>query len=301
MKTLAKSTLLLAICAAMTSTAFAGNSTNKGANPNGKPFIELQGQIIEIEGEVSTLQDQVDALVEDVDDLTLRVAANESAISALQATNVDLQNQIDANASDITSLQNEVEILEYDNIDIWAQIDTLGDADGILAMAIAANLTTITNLNISINDMSVTLQNQIDNNNLLILAMQDQIDNLNFINNQATSIENGVCPDGETVFAYNTNPPRLGCARRFFGNDGEVEYPVSYRTLKINPGRVLFTQLGCDAWPNTPFVRNFGYSQSGGVEVVQFINRLRFFEARFRNTTSEVQVVNVEFECSFVR
>ena len=75
---------------------FAGSTTNKGANPNGKPFIELGGQIIEVEGEVSSLQDQVDSLVGEVDSLEGRVTANEAAISSLQATSAGLQVQIDA-------------------------------------------------------------------------------------------------------------------------------------------------------------------------------------------------------------
>lgn len=283
------------------STAMAASNTNKGANPNGKPFIEIQGQIIEIEGEVSTLQDQVDALVDDVDDLTLRVGANESAISSLQTANVNLQNQIDTNASDIISLQAEVASLEADNIDLWAQIDALGDTDGALADAIAVNLTTITTLNISITDMSVSLQNQIDHNEQLILSMQDQIDNLNLISGQATSIENGVCPDGETVGSYTTSPPRVNCFRRNWSSNGEVEYPVAYSTVTINPGRVLLTRPGCDGFSGVPYVRNFGYTQSGGVEIISFVNRARYFDVYYRNTTSEVQVVNVEVECSFVR
>ena len=297
--------LQIVLCTALLTTGIttvmAANNTNKGANPNGKPFIEIQGQIIEIEGEVSTLQDQVDALVDDVDDLTLRIDANESAISSLQTVNVNLQNQIDTNASDITSLQNEVGDLKIDNIELWAQIDDLGDADGSLADAIAANLTTITTMNISITDMSVSLQNQIDHNNQLILTMQDQVDNLNLISGQATSIENGVCPDGETVSSYRTSPPRVNCFRRYLGPNGDVEYPVAYSTVTINPGRVLHTRPGCDGFTGVPYVRNFGYSQSGGVEIISFVNQTRNFDIRYRNTTNEVQVVNVEVECSFVR
>lgn len=51
--------MLIVISAASASTAWAASTTNKGANPNGKPFVEIQGQIVEVEGEISTLQDHV--------------------------------------------------------------------------------------------------------------------------------------------------------------------------------------------------------------------------------------------------
>jgi hypothetical protein len=60
-------TVAVVAAAMVTGTVFAGSTTNKGANPNGKPLVEIQGQIIEVEGEVATLQDQVNSLVGRVD------------------------------------------------------------------------------------------------------------------------------------------------------------------------------------------------------------------------------------------
>ena len=48
-------------------------SAGKGTNPNGKPFVEIAGQIIEVEGEVSNLKDQMDSLVARVDTIEERV------------------------------------------------------------------------------------------------------------------------------------------------------------------------------------------------------------------------------------
>ena len=130
MNKLLKSTLLVAISAALSSTAFAASSTNKGSNPNGKPFVEIQGQIVEVEGEIATLQDQVDSLVGRVATVEDRAIANAAAIITLEATSADLQLQIDANADDIMTLQGQVSTLEAANTDLQIQINALGDADG---------------------------------------------------------------------------------------------------------------------------------------------------------------------------
>ena len=48
--------LVTIITAIFVAPAFSGG---KGATPNGKPFVELQGQIIEVKGEASTPGDQI--------------------------------------------------------------------------------------------------------------------------------------------------------------------------------------------------------------------------------------------------
>lgn len=75
------------------------------ATPNGKPFVELDGQLHEVQGAVQSLQQQLDALVARVDTIEEQVGANQDAIAALTATNADLQAQIDAGADDVADLQ----------------------------------------------------------------------------------------------------------------------------------------------------------------------------------------------------
>jgi peptidoglycan hydrolase CwlO-like protein len=78
------------------------------ATPNGKPFVEIDNQIVEVQGQVNSLQDQMAALVATVDDIALRTAANEGAIATLEASNLDLQAQIDASTGDVAALSAEV-------------------------------------------------------------------------------------------------------------------------------------------------------------------------------------------------
>ena len=191
--------LTLAVSVALSSTAFAASNTNKGSNPNGKPFVEIQGQIIEVEGEIATLGDQVDSLVGRVDTIEDRVTANEAAIASLEATNVSLQEQIDANAVDIASLQSQVASLETANADLQLQIDNLGDADDALQDQIDANAAMITILNQSITDLGVSLQAQINNNNDLIQYMQTEVNDINASLALKQNIISGSCPAGESI------------------------------------------------------------------------------------------------------
>lgn len=291
---------LLLIGVALPGLVFAGSTTNKGANPNGKPFIELAGQIIEVEGEISTLQDQVDSLVDDVDDLAQRVTANEAAITSLQATNVDLQAQITANQDGIADLQSEVAILEADNSDLRIQINAFGDADGALQAAIDTNAAWITTLNQSITDLGVSLQNQIDNNVGLIAVMQDQIDNLNVVGAERTRIENGVCASGETIYSYNPTTGDFSCQRFYEAADGTTgSHPVEYKSVTVGAGRIITGYLGCDLnYPQWNYAANLSYGQSGGLELLQLYRHTAYsYRYTWRNTTSEAQVANMAVEC----
>lgn len=205
MNKLLKSTLLVAISAALSSTAFAASTTNKGANPNGKPFIEIAGAIIEVEGEISTLQDQVDALIGQVNTVEDRAAANAVAIATLEATSADLQLQIDANAVDIATLQGQVAALLADNVDLQTQIDNLGDADGALQLQIDENASMITTLNQSITDLGISLQDQITNNDGLIATMQAEINQINAALAMKQMIISGSCPAGESIRVVNAD------------------------------------------------------------------------------------------------
>lgn len=185
--------------------ASAGSTTNKGSNPNGKPFVEIQGQIVEVEGEVATLQDQVDSLVGRVETVEDRSIANADSIATLEATSADLQAQIDANGDDIVILEGQVSVLEADNADLQAQIDDLGDADGVLQDQIDANAGMITTLNQSITDLGISLQDQIDNNAGLIATLQDEIDDIDAALAMKQMIISGSCPPGESIREVNAN------------------------------------------------------------------------------------------------
>lgn len=304
MSIFSKSAIAIALSATIGITtvgaAFAASTTNKGANPNGKPFVELQGQIIEVEGEVSTLQDQVDSLVDNVDDLQLRITANDDAIAALETTNADLQVQITANADDIASLEAQVTALENENADLQVQINALGDADGSLQDQIDTNAGLITTLNQSISDISLSLQDQINNNNDLIVIIQDQINNLNIVASHQTEIQNGVCPDGETPLSFNETTQEFYCQRLTYDENGaEALYPVAYKTFTINAGRSAYLYIGCDQnyINGYPRLRNLSYQLSGDISILQFKRYYYWHRLYVSNNTMSAQVVNMSAEC----
>ena len=305
MSIFSKSAIAIALSATIGITtvgaAFAASTTNKGANPNGKPFVELQGQIIEVEGEVSTLQDQVDSLVDNVDDLQLRITANDDAIAALETTNADLQLQITANADDIASLEAQVMALENENADLQEQINDLGDADGSLQDQIDTNAGLITTLNQSISDISVSLQDQINNNNALIVIMQNQINNLNIVASHQTEIQNGVCPDGETPDSFDPTTQEFSCLRPTYDDDNGVEvlYPVTYKTFTIPANTYTDLFIGCDenhigGWPR---LRNLSYQLSGDISILGFQSSHFWRKLTVHNGTMSAQVVNMSAEC----
>lgn len=181
------------------SASWAASNTNKGANPNGKPFIEIEGQIVEVEGEIATLQDQVDALVGRVDSIDDRVDANETAISTLEAANVNLQAQITANADDIVSINQEILDLEATNADLQTQINNNVTDIAAAEADIAANELLITTLTQSVNLLGVNLQAQIDNNTLLINVLDGELDILNNEIQMKQNTINGFCPNGSAI------------------------------------------------------------------------------------------------------
>ena len=195
-----KSTILLAAVVALWSTSVL-------AVPNGKPFVELQGQIIEVQGavaeiearmteleqsveeqvttltsEVATLAEIVAIVGDKVDTFADTVAVNTRAIFILQRRTATLKKIVDEIASDLTTIQGSIDALTADNVDLQAQIDA-GVADAVSLQAqIDANTVLITDLEVAMADNNFTLTGAI--------ATQ-------------TNIENGTCNDGESVVAVS--------------------------------------------------------------------------------------------------
>jgi len=195
---------ILAVLAVVLLASGNGLAAGIGSNPKGKPFIELQGQIIEVEGEVSTLQDQIDSIVARVDTIEQRVGANEDAIISLQTQNHRLQLQLDANATDIASLELEIAALEAQNADLQGQIDALGD-DGTLQAQINTNNGLIAALQLTLSNLGINLQDQINNNNLLIAGLQDEIDAINIQLALKQAVISGTCPAGSAIRQVNAD------------------------------------------------------------------------------------------------
>ena len=185
------------------SVALAGK--RKGHNPNGKPFIELQGIIVEVEGEISSLQDQVDSLVGRVETVEDAQSEMQLAITDLQVENADLQAQIDANAADVNSLEDQISVLNGEILTIELQIADLGDVDGSLQAQIDDKEAAITTLALSIDTLEGNLQASIDNNTALIASLEAQIAGIESSLETYQLIVSGNCPEGQAVRQINAD------------------------------------------------------------------------------------------------
>jgi len=194
------------VAAGLPGAAVAGGN---GSNPNGKPFVAINGELVEVQGAVSNLQDQIDTLVGRVDTMEDRIGADEDAIANLQDTNDLLQTLIDENATDIATINSIVSDLQAQNADLQDQINTnAGDITDLQAQ-IAANAATIGSLQnvlfevqnglLTLSDSVDGLQSQIDNNITLISGIEDEIASFQDLLDMKQNLINGLCPDGQAI------------------------------------------------------------------------------------------------------
>jgi peptidoglycan hydrolase CwlO-like protein len=197
--------IAVVIVAVFISTEAYAAGEGSGKTPKGKPFIQLQGQIIEVEAAVSTLQDQMDSIVAKVATIEERVTENEVTIASLEAQNAALQDQINANATDIASIQNQIAELTAANAGLQAQIDdNTGDIASLEAQ-MATNNGLISSLNQSISDMNADLQSQITHNAELIAALETEIEIINVVLAEKQRIVSGTCPAGQAMKQINAD------------------------------------------------------------------------------------------------
>ena len=107
---ISKKLLTIAVAITLSSTAFAASTTNKGSNPNGKPFVEINGQISEVISSIEAHQAEYEAVLARVD-----------AIEAL-----DFQGQINAINAEITTLNNTAVSLQAQVSDLSVIATTNG-------------------------------------------------------------------------------------------------------------------------------------------------------------------------------
>jgi len=116
-------------------------STTAYSLPNGKPFIEIDGEIISIKGDISTIQDELRATLSRIGTLEGKVSAISNKITELETKDSDLQNQI----NDVLTLAqaNDHLIIEFfkQNAALQKQIDEMRsnvDENGDLSAESAA-------------------------------------------------------------------------------------------------------------------------------------------------------------------
>lgn len=198
-----------------------------GGSPKGKPFVEIQGQFVEVEGKLKSLEEQMDELVGHVESLEERVTANKSAITALEAENVVIQNKINElvtlsseNNSDVLNALNQIHELQE-------QIEAM---DPLMAEDIAVIKDQILELQnyVASNTAGLqTLVSQLEINSGLIEGLESQVVDIDNQLAQKQDILSGRCPDGTVV--------------RYFDGQGNVECEAPSTTAGVSVTTV--TQL----------------------------------------------------------
>lgn len=183
--------------------ALAGNAPS----PNGKPFIELQGQIIEVQSDIASLERQFETLRDDVTGLDLDLQGQIDALSAeigqLQQKDLELQAnleqmvlQLEAQGTAISTLLAE---LSQVNRDIIYLMNATGDNAQDIAALESAKAQILSNL-AALDAGLVSAIAQISDNKSLITMIEDEIDEL------AAAKQNditGQCPEGSSVQSVN--------------------------------------------------------------------------------------------------
>ncbi|MCB1937059.1 MAG: hypothetical protein KDF59_14090 [Nitrosomonas sp.] len=227
------------------------NAAGNGNSPQGKPFVEIAGQIVEVKGSVSSLQEQIDLLVARVDTMEDRVIANEDAISTLQTQNNTLNTLIGQGLSDIGAIQAEILTLQQANQDLLTMI-AAGQGDiAALEAEVAGNKALIASLSNSILlveggmiSLETSLQSQIDNNTMLINALQNEVNNINDLLALKQNLVNGSCPNNYAIQQILSDGSVI-CEMTGSSMSGQLHSVVSYQYKYVAPSNVTGVYAYC--------------------------------------------------------
>ena len=190
--------LLAVILVVHVGTAFAAS----GGSPNGKPFVEINGQIAEVQGQIATLEQRMDNLL-------ARVVLNESRLDGIDAGIVLLQEERDELylllselESGITTVEAIIIDLETENTNLQSELDEYGDTTGQLALEIEANAMSISTLTAFIDDGLSGLELLIFQNQSAINELREVQDSLVGQLEMKQNLLNGTCPEGLTFVGF---------------------------------------------------------------------------------------------------
>lgn len=157
-------------------------SSNDG-RPNGKPWQDVYSQL-------DTLQAKIDKLVGQVDSLDDQVAANENVITILESENADLLALINSRSGDVEELQE-----------------------------------------------------QIDNNTFMIEQLNDQIAQINEALEFKQNVISGSCPSGEAVSQINVDGSVV--CQVVSGSGGQTSTFRVYNFVNVARGEAARVEVTC--------------------------------------------------------
>lgn len=178
-----------------------------GGTPNGKPFIEIQGQIIDVQADVSSLEMKYQSILERVTNLDLDLQGQIDALNAeiirLEIVDAELQASLSQAVADIESQGNDIQGLLSALSQVNMQIvDLMNSTDGNRASieALEADKSAILADIASLDGALVSAISEISENRALINKVEDEVTTL------ASSKQDditGVCPPNTSVSTVN--------------------------------------------------------------------------------------------------
>jgi predicted nucleic acid-binding Zn-ribbon protein len=200
--------LLVVITASLCSSlAFAGSNTNKGANPNGKPFIELAGQIVEVQNDVSTLQQNYDLINQRINaletDLQGQIDAVKGEIANLHAADTAMQTSLTAAVADI-----QASGIQIDNM--LLQLGSVNQQLATLEASIGDNTAAIADLNTQKDAIEAEIATNADGIVSALAAITENAQLIDMLQADVAALENSKqndvdmgCPTGQFVRTVN--------------------------------------------------------------------------------------------------
>ncbi len=223
--------------------------------PNGKPFIEIQGQIIEVQADVSSLEREYESILAKVSgmqlDLQGQIDALGEEIDALKVIGDNLEATLAQAVADIEEQGGDVQVLfsalSQVNLDI-IELMKITDANDARIEALEAEKTAILADLASLDDGLISVISDISDNNLLIDRLEDEVDTL--ASAKQDDID-GSCPEGTSISTISDDGSLL-CAT--INASGVIDnYFVSDRvwlenTVTESVVCTVETPLGCLAY-----------------------------------------------------
>jgi hypothetical protein len=218
--------LLAAMLVASTWSAFAAS----GGSPNGKPFVEINGQIAEVQGQIATLEERMDNIFARVEKMGDRLSSAETGISLLVQENNFLRENVESLNAGLTSMEEIIGQLKAQTFSMQAELDEYGDRTGLLALEVESNQMLIGSLEASLGDEIAGLHSMIGLNAEAIAILSDAQRSLEGQLELKQKILNQTCDDGYEVRGYEAGT--LVCDKIVSKGGGiELTQVMFYREL----------------------------------------------------------------------